>query len=294
MAGRAQESDFVSLTVGQAKDTGRISSGAMKLAYLVGLQGAFLAASYLVGIWLTTEVQGAAVTTPEVIEHGIVSAGFAVLTGAVGFVAVLQHRRGVALANLVLFAVTLVGGTAGFFFLANNSDPTVISITNLTMMSAIGFGMPVTAYSLAASIGAARGTEKESMSGVSLMIYMALVSLALTVVAGALTLSAAFYMEAVVIHVGFAALTVSLTLGVLILSVLEGGENSPMTWAPQRIVFALLSLAAISIAGADGVITIYGGGVSYVVVMAEVGVLAYVFLMFVSGAPAGMRLRGRA
>ena len=126
------------------------------------------------------------------------------------------------------------------------------------------------------------------------MIYMALGSLALTVVAGALTLSAAFYMEAVVIHVGFAALAVSLTLGVLILSVLEGGENRPRLWAPQRIVFALLSLASISIAGADGVITIYGGGVSYVVVMAEVGVLAYVFLMFASGAPLSIRLRGRA
>ena len=125
------------------------------------------------------------------------------------------------------------------------------------------------------------------------MTYMALVSLALTVVAGALTLSAAFYMEAVVIHVGFAALTVSLTLGVLILSVLEGSENRLRTWAPQRITFALLSLASISIAGADGVVTIYGGGVSYVVVMAEVGVLAYVFLMVVSGAPIGLRLGRR-
>jgi hypothetical protein len=278
----------------QAEDAGKAPSAAKKLAYLVCLQGAFLAASYLVGIWLTTEVQGAAVTTPEVIEHGIVSSGFAVLTGVVGFLAALQRRRGVALANLVLFAVTLVGGTAGFFFLGNNSDPTVISITNLTMMAAIGFGMPVTAYSLVALMAAARGAEKESMSGVSLMIYMALSSLALTVVAGALTLSAAFYMEAVVIHVGFAALAVSLTLGVLILSVLEGGQNSPRTWVPQRILFALLGLASISIAGADGVITIYGGGVSYVVVMAEVGVLAYVFLMVASSAPVSIRLRGRA
>jgi len=276
-----------------AEDTTRASSGAKKLAYLVCLQGAFLAATYFVGIWLTTEVQGAAVTTPEVIEHGIVSSAFAVLTGSVGFLAALQRRRGVALANLVLFAVTLVGGTAGFFFLANNSDPTVISVTNLTMMSAVGFGMPISAYSLATLMGAARGTEHEPMSGVSLMTYMALVSLALTVVAGALTLSAAFYMEAVVIHVGFAALTVSLTLGVLILSVLEGTESRLKAWAPQRITFALLSLASISIAGADGVITIYGGGVSYVVVMAEVGVLAYVFLMVVSGAPIGLRLGRR-
>ena len=277
-----------------AEEAARASSGAKKLAYLVCLQGAFLAASYLVGIWLTTEVQGAAITTTEVIEHGIVSSGFAVLTGLVGFIAALQRRRGVALANLVLFLVTLIGGTAGFFFLGNNSDPTVISITNITMMSAVGFGMPITAYSLAVLMGAARGTERETVSAVSLMIYMALVSLALTVVAGALTLSAAFYMEAVVIHVGFAALTVSLTLGVLILTLLEGGEGALKMWAPQRITFALLSLASISIAGADGVITIYGGGVSYVVVMAEVGVLAYVFLMFVSGAPISIRLKRRA
>ena len=276
-----------------AEDTARASQGAKRLAYLVCLQGAFLAATYFVGIWLTTEVQGASVTTPEVIDHGIVSSGFAVLTGSVGFIAALQRRRGVALANLALFAVTLVGGTAGFFFLANNSDPTVISLTNLTMMSAVGFGMPITAYSLATLMGAARGTEQEPTSAVSLMIYMALVSLALTVVAGALTLSAAFYMEAVVIHVGFAALTVSLTLGVLILSVLEGSESTLRMWSPQRITFALLSLASVSIAGADGVITIYGGGVSYVVVMAEVGVLAYVFLMVVSGASIGLGLGRR-
>lgn len=273
-------------------DIGKASARARQLAYLVYLQVAFLAATYVVGIWVTTEVQGAsAITLPVVIEHGVASSGFAVLTGLVGFMAAVQGRRGVALANLILFAVTLVGGTVGFFFLANTSDSTVIEVTNLTMMGAVGFGMPVTGYSLATLLGAARGAEYETRSAVSLMIYMALVSLALTVVAGTFTLTAAYYEAAVVVHVGFAALATSLTLGVLLLAVLEGAGSWLGTWVPQRIVFAMMGLASLSIAGADGVITIYGGGVSYVVVMAEVGVLAYAFLILASGAPFALRLR---
>src|SRR5271157_2391709 len=140
-------------------DIGKASARARQLAYMVYLQVAFLAATYVVGIWVTTEVQGAAITVPEVIEHGVASSGFAVLTGLVGFMAAVQGRRGVALANLTLFAVTLVGGTAGFFFLANTSDPLTIEATNLTMMAAVGFGMPVTGYSLATLMGAAKGAE---------------------------------------------------------------------------------------------------------------------------------------
>jgi hypothetical protein len=274
-------------------DVGKVSSRANQLAYLVYLQAAFLAASYIVGIWVTTEVQGAVITVPEVIEHGVASSGFAVLTGLVGFMAAVQGRRGVALANLALFVVTVVGGTAGFYFLGNNSDSTVIEVTNLTMMAAVGFGMPVTGYSLATLLGAAKGAEYETRSAVSLMIYMALVSLALTVVAGTFTLTAAYYEVAVVVHIGFAALATSLTLGVLLLAVLEGAGSRLGMWVPQRIVFALLGLASLSIAGADGVITIYGGGVSYVVVMAEVGVLAYAFLILASGAPIGVWFRRR-
>jgi hypothetical protein len=275
-------------------DVGKTSSRARQLVFLVYLQAAFLAATYIVGIWVTTEVQGAAITVPEVIEHGIASSGFAVLTGLVGFMAAVQGRRGVALANLVLFVVTLVGGIAGFYFLGNNSDSTVIEATNLTMMAAVGFGMPITGYSLATLLGAARGAaEYETRSAVSLMIYMALVSLALTVMAGTFTLTAAYYEVAVVVHIGFAALATSLTLGVLLLAVLEGAGSRLGMWVPQRIVFALLGLTSLSIAGADGVVTIYGGGVSYVVVMAEVGVLAYAFLILASGAPIGVWFRRR-
>jgi hypothetical protein len=276
-----------------ADEAGKASSRAKQLAYLVYLQAAFLAASYVVGIWLSTEVSGANITMPEVIEHGVVSSGFAVLTGLVGFLAFLQGRRGVALTNLGLFAVTLVGGTSGFNFLANNSDSTAIALTNLTMMAAVGFGMPITGYSIATLTEAAKGTEREPRSAVSLMIYMALVALALTVIAGSVAPTPAYYTVAVVAHVGFAALTTSLTLGVLLLSVMEGAGSRLGTWVPQKVVFGLLSLASISFAGADGVITIYGGGISYVVIMAEVGVLAYAFLILACGAPIGVWFRRR-
>ncbi len=275
-------------------DEGRSAARAKQLAYIVYLQAAFLAATYIVGIWLTTEVQGATIAMPEVIEHGVASSGFAVLTGLVGFLAALQRRRNIAIANLILFAVTVIGGAVGFYFLSNTSDTNVIEFTNFTMMAAVGFGMPITGYSMATLTGAAKGMEHESRSAVSLMIYMALVSLAMTVVAGAFTLTAAYYTVAVVIHVGFAALATSLTLGVLLLSVLEGAGNKLGMWVPQRVVFAFLGLASVSIAGADGVVTIYGGGISYVVVMAEVGILVYAFLILASGAPFGLWFRRRA
>ena len=40
---------------------------------MVLVQAALLAASYAAGTWLTLEVTGASVTTPEVIAHGFVS-----------------------------------------------------------------------------------------------------------------------------------------------------------------------------------------------------------------------------
>jgi hypothetical protein len=59
----------------------------------------------------------------------------------------------------------------------------------------------------------------------------------------------------------------------------------PRKWVPQRVLYSLLGLAAISLAGGDGVITVTIGGVSYVIVMAELTVVIYVFLLLSIRAP---------
>lgn len=254
---------------------------------LVWAQAAFLAATYAIGVWLTVEVHGASVTTPEVIAHGIASSGFATLTGLVAFLAAVLRKRGIALANTLLFVLTVVAGATGFSFLGDITNATVISVTNLSMMAVVGLGMPISGYSLSILSEEVRVREHK-VSPASVMIYMALGALALTIIAGAGVSSASFYATAVAAHVGLSALTVALVLGALIVTVLEGSENgeSRAQWVPQRVGYSLIGLAAVCIAAGDGVIALTaGGGLSYIIVMAEVGVLAYAFLLLAIAAP---------
>ena len=92
------------------------------------------------------------------------------------------------------------------------------------------------------------------------------------------------YAFAIAAHVGLAALTVALVLGVLVISILEASEGAS-NWEPQRVAYSLLGLASVSVAGGDGVIYLTSGGLSYLMVMAEVAVLVYIFLMIGIGAP---------
>jgi hypothetical protein len=258
-----------------------------QLMLAVWVQAAFLAAAYAVGVWLTVEVHGATVTTPEVVVHGIVSAGFATLTGLIGFLAAVLKKKGIALSNSFLFVLTVAAGATGFSFLGDITNPTIIGITNVSMMAVVGLGMPISGYSLSFLSEEVRG-EEHGVSPASTMIYFALGALALTIIAGAGVSSASLYATAVVAHVGLSALTISLVLGVLIVTVLEGSKTgeSRSHWIPQRAGYSLLSLAAISIAAGNGVIAVTaGGGLSYIIVMAEVGVLVYAFLLFAITAP---------
>jgi hypothetical protein len=250
------------------------------------LQAAFLAVAYAVGVWITTKVTGASVTTPEVIAHGVTSSGFATLTGIVWFLAAVQKKRGIAIGNGILFILTVVAGATGFSFLGNNMDPTGILTANVSMMVIVGLGMPVTAHAVSVLSGEVRGEERGPASS-SIMIYLALGALALTMIAGAFVPSVDFYATAVAAHVGLAALTVSLVLGVLVITILEGAQvhEARPGWAPQRAGYSLLSLAAITLAAGDGVIAVTSGGLTYVVIMAEVAVFVYAFLLFAIAAP---------
>lgn len=263
------------------------------LMYLIYVQAAFLAVTYAEGMWAALTVHNFSVTLPDVIEHGVASSGFALMTGVVAFVAALRGLRGVAIPNLALFLVTLAAGATGFAFLANTSDPTQIAQTNLSMIVTVAVGMPITGFSLTRVTHAARG-DSDELSPATIMIYLALGALSMTTVAGAamLSTSPSWYTFAVSAHVGLAALMVALVLGVLLTSVLGafGGEAS--AWEPQRVAYSLVALGSATIAGADGVIYLTSGDISYVIIMAEVGVLVYAFLIIASGSPYHWRFRG--
>jgi hypothetical protein len=259
----------------------------MNLAYLIYLQALFLAATYAVGVWETLQVSNSSITTPEVIEHGIASSGFAVLTGVVGFIAALQGLRRVSFLNLALFLVTLAAGSTGFVFLGNAPSPDQTTITNLSMMVTVAAAMPITGFSIADVLRVAKGGNSEP-SPVAVMTYLALGALSLTIIAGAGVPSSALYSVAVVAHVGFAALTVALVLGVLVISLFEGfstGEG----WEAQRVLYSLMGLGFVAISGADGVVYMTAGGISYALVMAELAALVYVFLIIANGAPYKLR-----
>jgi hypothetical protein len=263
------------------------------LVYLIYLQAAFLAVTYAEGMWSALTVPSFSVTLPDVIEHGVASSGFALMTGVVGFVAALRGHKRVAISNLVLFAITVIAGSTGFAFLANTTDPGQIAETNLSMIATVALGMPITGYSLVKVSGASR-SDSDEPSPATIMIYLALGALAITIVAGAamLSTSPSWYAFAVSAHVGLAALMVALVLGVLVTSVVGafGGDSS--AWEPQTVAYSLVALGSAAIAGADGVVYMTSGDLSYVIIMAEVGGLVYVFLMIASAGRFHPRARG--
>jgi len=254
------------------------------LIYLIYLQAAFLALTYAQGVWTALNVHDFSITLPEVIGHGLASSGFALLTGIVGFLALLGGHRRVAYANIFLFVVTVFAGSTGFAFLANTTDPNQIALTNLSMIATIAIGMPITGYSLVKESNS-RGSESDDTSAATIMTYLALGALSATTIAGAamLSTSPSWYAFAVSAHVGLAALLVALVLGVLLTSVIRASDGASLS-EPQTIAYSLVALGAAAVSGADGVVYLTSGSISYVVVMAEVGILVYVFLIITSAA----------
>jgi hypothetical protein len=258
--------------------------GAKPLLYLIYLQAASLAVTYVVGIWVAITAHNISLTLPEVLEHGLASSVFLLLTGLVGFIAALEGQRKVSVYNFVLFVVMVLTGSTGFALLGNPTDATQVAITNLSMMASVAIGMPITGFSLAKVSRISRSIAGD-FSPVAFMTYIAMGALSLTMIAGAVVASTPLYAFAVVTHVGLAALTVALVLGVLVVSILEGSGTPASNWEPQRVAYSLLGLASVSIAGGDGVIYLTSGDLSYLLVMAEVTVLVYAFLIIAIGAP---------
>ncbi len=278
-----------------------------RLLRLMYIQAVFLGLTYVFGIWLATVVgTKISVTQPDVIIHVTMASTFASLTAAVAFLAALQREKLIAGLNLLLFLVMVLAGFTGFTLLGNVSSASQITITNFTMIAVMGFGMPVTGYSIFKVTGMVRtkGQGGMSQSSVTAMSILALISLPLTVIAGVATRTIALataltslYATAIAIHFAFAAVTASLVLGVLVLSVVEGlfSGLSSRRLVQQRVAFSILGLASVSLAGGAGIIaagfTAVSSSISYIVLMAEVAVLVYASMILVIAAPFRLRFR---
>lgn len=277
---------------------------ARRLLRLMYLQALVLAVTYVMGVWLATVMAAQiTVTEPEVILHVALASTFASLTVALAFLAMLQRQRDVAALNAALFLAMVVAGVSGFLLLGDLSSGAQVTMTNLTMISVIGFGMPVTGYSVAKESRIVRSSEAGGLdpSPATGLAFFALLAVALTVIAGVSTrtvaLSAslsALYATAVAIHFGLAAVTISLSLGVFVLSVFEGSGRGPQPARPavQKALFAIMALAAASLAGGAGVIAaglVPGAGATttYLVMMGEAAAFIYGFLILAIAPPFG-------
>lgn len=277
-----------------------------RLLRIMYLQALLLAVTYVMGVWLATVMAAQiTVTEPEVVLHVTLACTFASITAALGFLAMLQRQRDVAVLNLLLFLAMVVAGVTGFALLGDLSSGAQVTMTNLTMATVAGFGMPVTGYSMAKEARIVRSGRADVMvepSAASALAMIALVALALTVVAGVSTMTialsaslAALYATAVAIHFGLAAVTISMVLGVLVLSMFEAAGPQSQRVPRQRALFAILGLAAVCMAGGAGVIAaglVPGAGATttYLVMMGEAVAFVYGFLVLAITTP----FKGRA
>ena len=280
-----------------------------RLLTLMYAQAFFLAVTYAMGVWLAVAMASSiGVTQPEVVVHVVLASTLASLTVSLGFLAVLQRQRDIALLNIAFFLVIVLAGVAGFMLLGDTSSGGQVTATNLTMIAVAGFGMPITGYSMdkEARIVRSDGIDQGEGSPAAGLAMIALIALGFTAVAGvstrAIALSsalAALYSTSVAIHFGLAAVTISLLLGVLVLSAFEGSVSQPQGLSRQRALFAIFGLAAVSMAGGAGVVAaglVPGAGatITYPAMMGEAVAFAYGFLVLAITAPFKGRRKARA
>jgi hypothetical protein len=254
---------------------------ARQLVRLIYVQAIFLSLAYAAGVFVTFNVFGPSIGTSQVIGHGILASSFGVATALVALVASVQGMRRVALLNIVLFAVAVVGGTTGFEFLGDSSTFSAIENTNMFMTAVVAVGMPVTGLSLAAVSKTFRDVvagEKGRRLPLA-VTYASLASLALTLIAGVGMTSTRISSTMKTAHFAFAGLTLALVV-VLVLITLRGalGRRS-QPYMRRRLPISFVSLLFIAAAVASGAIFLYIGGITYVYEMAVFAVLLYAFLL---------------
>lgn len=252
------------------------------LTRAVYAQALFLGLTYVIGVWQTITLQTATLTSGAVIAHGIAAGGFTLLTGLVALLAGVQGLRRAAVLNLALFAVSVAGGATGFSFLGNPTDLSGITATNLAMITVVAVGMPVTGFSLASAAGAMSPADMEENRTTRRLTYLALTSLAVTIVTGAGALSALSGM--LWSHFAVAGASVLLLAGVFVVTLRKGLSGGSVAPATRRTDYLLLALAATGVAAVTGAFDYLSSGVPYSESMAEFAVLSYGFLFLVAGA----------
>jgi hypothetical protein len=258
-------------------------SRAWQLIRLIYLQAIFLSLAYAAGVWVTFTVSGASISTSQVIGHGILASSFGVATALVALMAAIQGMRRVSIYNIVLLAFALVAGTSGFAFLGNHSSFSAYETTNTLMTSVVAVGMPITGVSLAlVSKTVRRSPAADAGIRMPLFVtYATLGALALTIIAGVGVTSTPIPTIMTTAHFAFAGLTVALVLALVVITARGAFGRQSLSYLRSRVPFSLISLLFVAVAVVLGIMFRYfGGGITYVIGMADLTLLVYAFLLF--------------
>jgi hypothetical protein len=247
------------------------------LTRLMYLQAFFLSSAYIIGVWQTLIINKASITSPYVILHAFMAGSFAITSGTIGLLARIQDMKNVSNYNFALFFITVGGGSSGFVLLGNQIA-TIMRLTNLFMISVVGIGMPVTAFSLASTLKRINLKADDVENPILLLLYLAVGSLSLHLFLGVSVLSTSLYGVMLLVHLAFAALTAALILGALvILTHSRLGKGSTLQ-SVLKITPLLLALIFTVVSAAAGAVFLTLGPIYYVVEMAEIAILSYGFM----------------
>lgn len=187
--------------------------------------------------------------------------------------------------NLGLFFVTVLGGSTGLAFLGNATNAFGVSLTNISMIIVVGLGTPITGFSLANASKKISSVVKEEDRPSKILTYLALGTLSVHMIAGVGMTSTSLYSVMLMIHTSFAALTGSLILGVLVLTLRNRAMQGTFSSILGRWVYSFLGLAFTAISAGAGGVALLTGSFSFTVGMAEFAILAYGFLILSAETP---------
>jgi hypothetical protein len=246
------------------------------LVRLIYLQALFLIFAYVIGVWQALIIHQATIISPYIISHAFMAGSFAALSGTIGLLARFQDLKNVSNLNLGLFFITVFGGASGLAYLGDQIG-TIRNITNLSMITVIGVGMPITGYSLAQILGKINTGKEEIAKSALTMGYLSLGSMSLHFFMGVGIISTHFYDYMFFIHILFAALTAALVLGTLIFSIQTRSKKGNTQMGITKTSYFLLALTFTVASAAAGASLLILGAVYFIIEMAEIAIVAYGF-----------------
>ena len=187
--------------------------------------------------------------------------------------ALFQNLKQVSNYNFALFLLAILGGATGLSFLGDQAS-SLRNIVNLSMITVIGLGIPITVFSIIQVLKRLNPNEKMRNNRAIFMGYLSLGTLSIHLFTGVGTISTHYYSDMLIIHRLFAGLTAVLVSIALVLSFQEKIDKniSNSIW---RISYLALALIFIVLSAVTGATFLNLGKVDYLVSMAEVAILAY-------------------